>query len=213
MFDPEIPVNIWELGLIYDVVVDAAGVAGVRMTLTAPGCPAAQSLPVEVCRQGQGGARRHRREGRRRLGTGLDEGSDVGGRQTAVGIVVIDMLRLSKKADYALIAMKHLAIRPDAASASAREIAEQYDIPDRADGEGAAAAGAPRAGDVASGHARRLPAGPGRVGHLRCRHHPGDRRTADGHRLLDRGTRTAISTRSAASAIRSGASGSASSRR
>jgi len=48
VFDPEIPVNIWELGLIYDVVVDAAGVAAVRMTLTAPGCPAAQSLPVEV---------------------------------------------------------------------------------------------------------------------------------------------------------------------
>jgi FeS assembly SUF system regulator len=39
------------------------------------------------------------------------------------------MLRLSKKADYALIAMKHLANRPDAASISAREIAEQYDIP------------------------------------------------------------------------------------
>jgi len=39
------------------------------------------------------------------------------------------MLRLSKKADYALMAMKHLAVRPDAASASAREIAEQYDIP------------------------------------------------------------------------------------
>ena len=48
VFDPEIPVNIYELGLIYDVVVDRAGVAGVRMTLTAPGCPAAQSLPVEV---------------------------------------------------------------------------------------------------------------------------------------------------------------------
>jgi FeS assembly SUF system protein len=48
VFDPEIPVNIWELGLIYDIVVDAAGVVGVRMTLTAPGCPAAQSLPVEV---------------------------------------------------------------------------------------------------------------------------------------------------------------------
>ena len=48
VYDPEIPVNIWELGLIYDVVVDAAGVAGIRMTLTAPGCPAAQSLPVEV---------------------------------------------------------------------------------------------------------------------------------------------------------------------
>lgn len=39
------------------------------------------------------------------------------------------MLRLSKKADYALIAMKHLAIRGDRASSSAREIAEQYDIP------------------------------------------------------------------------------------
>ena len=39
------------------------------------------------------------------------------------------MLRLSKKADYALMAMKHLAMRPDAPSASAREIAEQYDIP------------------------------------------------------------------------------------
>ena len=48
VFDPEIPINIWELGLIYDVAVDAAGRAGVLMTLTAPGCPAAQSLPVEV---------------------------------------------------------------------------------------------------------------------------------------------------------------------
>jgi len=48
VYDPEIPVNIWELGLIYDVLVDASGVAGIRMTLTAPGCPAAQSLPVEV---------------------------------------------------------------------------------------------------------------------------------------------------------------------
>jgi FeS assembly SUF system protein len=48
VFDPEIPVNILELGLIYDVFVDAHGVAGIRMTLTAPGCPAAQALPVEV---------------------------------------------------------------------------------------------------------------------------------------------------------------------
>jgi FeS assembly SUF system protein len=48
VYDPEIPVNIVELGLVYDVFVDAAGVAGVRMTLTAPGCPVAQSLPVEV---------------------------------------------------------------------------------------------------------------------------------------------------------------------
>jgi len=48
VFDPEIPVNIYEMGLIYDVVVDAAGIVGVKMTLTAPNCPAAQSLPVEV---------------------------------------------------------------------------------------------------------------------------------------------------------------------
>jgi FeS assembly SUF system protein len=48
VFDPEIPVNIVELGLIYDVFVDANGVAAVRMTLTAPGCPVAQSLPVDV---------------------------------------------------------------------------------------------------------------------------------------------------------------------
>ena len=51
VFDPEIPVNILELGLIYDVLVNANGVAGIRMTLTAPGCPAAQSLPVEVARK------------------------------------------------------------------------------------------------------------------------------------------------------------------
>ncbi len=48
VFDPEIPVNIYELGLIYDIIVDHAAVVGIRMTLTAPACPAAQSLPVEV---------------------------------------------------------------------------------------------------------------------------------------------------------------------
>jgi FeS assembly SUF system protein len=48
VFDPEIPVNIWELGLIYEIAVDVSGAALIRMTLTAPGCPAAQSLPVEV---------------------------------------------------------------------------------------------------------------------------------------------------------------------
>ena len=48
IFDPEIPVNIYELGLIYEIAVDAADVVGVRMTLTSPNCPAAQSLPVEA---------------------------------------------------------------------------------------------------------------------------------------------------------------------
>lgn len=48
VFDPEIPVNIYELGLIYDIIIDRDGVVGIRMTLTAPACPAAQFLPVEV---------------------------------------------------------------------------------------------------------------------------------------------------------------------
>jgi len=48
VFDPEIPVDIWELGLIYDVFVTAEDVAAIRMTLTAPACPAAQILPGQV---------------------------------------------------------------------------------------------------------------------------------------------------------------------
>ena len=48
VFDPEIPVNIYELGLIYDVSVDKGGLAVIQMTLTAPGCPAAVTLPAEV---------------------------------------------------------------------------------------------------------------------------------------------------------------------
>ena len=48
VFDPEIPVNIYELGLIYDIIVDADGLAVIKMTLTAPGCPAAITLPAEV---------------------------------------------------------------------------------------------------------------------------------------------------------------------
>ena len=48
VFDPEIPVNIYELGLIYDINVDKAGVAVIQMTLTAPNCPAAVTLPAEV---------------------------------------------------------------------------------------------------------------------------------------------------------------------
>jgi FeS assembly SUF system protein len=48
VYDPEIPVNIYELGLIYDIVIDAAGVVHVKMTLTSPACPSAQQLPAEV---------------------------------------------------------------------------------------------------------------------------------------------------------------------
>ena len=48
VYDPEIPVDIWELGLIYDVFVTAEGIAAIKMTLTAPACPAAQILPGQV---------------------------------------------------------------------------------------------------------------------------------------------------------------------
>ena len=47
-FDPEIPVNIYELGLIYEISVDPSGTVTIKMTLTSPTCPAAQSLPGEV---------------------------------------------------------------------------------------------------------------------------------------------------------------------
>ncbi len=48
VFDPEIPVNIHDLGLIYEIIVDRDAAVGVRMTLTAPACPAAQWLPAQV---------------------------------------------------------------------------------------------------------------------------------------------------------------------
>lgn len=48
VYDPEIPVDIYELGLIYEVKVDADGKADVLMTLTSPSCPVAESLPLEV---------------------------------------------------------------------------------------------------------------------------------------------------------------------
>ena len=48
IYDPEIPVDIWELGLIYDLHLDTAGKAIVKMTLTSPACPVAGSLPTEV---------------------------------------------------------------------------------------------------------------------------------------------------------------------
>jgi len=51
IFDPEIPMDIYSLGLIYDVQVDAAGAVNIKMTLTAPNCPVAGSLPAEVERK------------------------------------------------------------------------------------------------------------------------------------------------------------------
>jgi len=48
IFDPEIPVNIYDMGLIYEINVDDQANAHIRMTLTAPNCPIADSLPIEV---------------------------------------------------------------------------------------------------------------------------------------------------------------------
>ncbi len=48
IYDPEIPVNIYDLGLIYEITVHPDQSAYVKMTLTAPGCPVAGSLPLEV---------------------------------------------------------------------------------------------------------------------------------------------------------------------
>lgn len=48
IFDPEIPVDIYELGLIYEVKISAEGMVDIDMTLTSPNCPVAESLPKEV---------------------------------------------------------------------------------------------------------------------------------------------------------------------
>ncbi len=48
VYDPEIPVDIYELGLIYDINIDPAGNVAIKMTLTAPGCPVAGSMPGMV---------------------------------------------------------------------------------------------------------------------------------------------------------------------
>ncbi len=48
IYDPEIPVNIYELGLIYDIDLDPSSFVNVKMTLTSPACPVAGTLPPEV---------------------------------------------------------------------------------------------------------------------------------------------------------------------
>ena len=48
IYDPEIPVNIYELGLIYDIKVESENLVKVKMTLTTPNCPVAESLPNQV---------------------------------------------------------------------------------------------------------------------------------------------------------------------
>ena len=80
VFDPEIPVDIYELGLIYAVEIADDGKVKVEMTLTTPSCPSAQELPSQVEEAVRAGARRHRRDGRGGLGPALGPEPDERGR-------------------------------------------------------------------------------------------------------------------------------------
>lgn len=54
VYDPEIPVNIWDLGLIYDITITKSGDVTIQMTLTSPNCPVAEELPRQVQHAAQG---------------------------------------------------------------------------------------------------------------------------------------------------------------
>ena len=89
VFDPEIPVDIYELGLIYDIIVDAERRVLVKMTLTSPACPSAQQIPSEVRYKVKAVPGCHRRVGRDRLGAAVGQGPDVRSGEAAVGILLI----------------------------------------------------------------------------------------------------------------------------
>ena len=91
VFDPEIPVDIYELGLIYDIIVDAERRVLIKMTLTSPACPSAQQIAERSALQGQGRSRRHRRLGRDRLGAAVGQGSDVGSGEAAARVLLCQM--------------------------------------------------------------------------------------------------------------------------
>ena len=76
VFDPEIPVNVYDLGLIYKIDVSDSGEVNIDMTLTAPNCPAADFIMEDV----------HHQSGVR---TGMGQGHDERGSQTGTGIPVI----------------------------------------------------------------------------------------------------------------------------
>ena len=82
VYDPEMPVNIYELGLIYEVRADEAGQVAIRMTLTAPNCPVAGTLPGGSGAQGGVSARGDWRETGTDVRSALDQGPDVRSGQT-----------------------------------------------------------------------------------------------------------------------------------
>ena len=76
VFDPEIPADIYELGLIYKVDIKDDRSVDVMMTLTTPNCPAAGELPTDGGERGRQRSRRRRRQCQSGLGAGLDAGPD-----------------------------------------------------------------------------------------------------------------------------------------
>ena len=91
--DPENPVSIWEIGLIYGIKVNPSGAVGVRMTLTSPNCPSAAELPQEVERKVKAIGGVIRGDGRGRLRAALGAVDDVGGGQTPAEYAVTRTLR------------------------------------------------------------------------------------------------------------------------
>ena len=84
VYDPEIPVDIYELGLVYELEIEAPGAVSIQMTLTSPACPVAGTLPGEVeassCRR-----RRYRCRGGSGVGPSLGNGENVGSGPPSIG--------------------------------------------------------------------------------------------------------------------------------
>ena len=93
VYDPEIPVNIYELGLIYAVDIDDDGAVKVEMTLTAPACPSAQELPEQVHNAVHDGAGRDVVRGRDRMGSAL--GSQPHDRGSTLAVEHVLMITIS----------------------------------------------------------------------------------------------------------------------
>jgi len=85
--DPEIPVNIHDLGLVYAIEIYDRGRVRILMTLTTPGCPVAQEFPAH----GEGSAGCERLRGRNRVGTAVVGGAHDGRRPPAARVVVMIM--------------------------------------------------------------------------------------------------------------------------
>ena len=85
VYDPEIPVNIYEIGLIYGIDIDPSNAVSIQMTLTSPALSGCRDAAGRGGIQGRRGRRRVLRPGRPGLGPALDSRQDVGSRQAATG--------------------------------------------------------------------------------------------------------------------------------